>query len=70
MVLFFGSNADPKISKVAQHAGFENLPGAIGRDGKFRRQFSLGGQGMGINIYSKCVEETWKFIAVTLISKV
>ena len=59
---FFGSNADPKISKVAKHAGFENLPGAIGRDGKFRRQFSLGGQGMGINIYSKCAEEAWKFI--------
>jgi multiple sugar transport system substrate-binding protein len=59
---FFGSNADPKVSKVADSVGFSNLPGAIGRDGKFRRQFSLGGQGMGINIYSKCVEETWKFI--------
>jgi multiple sugar transport system substrate-binding protein len=59
---FFGSIADPKISKVADKVGFENLPGAVGRDGKFRRQFSLGGQGMGINKYSKCVEETWKFI--------
>jgi len=59
---FFGSNADPKVSKVANSTGFENLPGAIGRDAKFRRQFSLGGQGMGINKYSDCVEETWKFI--------
>ena len=55
---FFGSNADPNVSKVAHATAFENLPGAIGRDGKFRRQFSLGGQGMGINIYSKCVEES------------
>jgi multiple sugar transport system substrate-binding protein len=59
---FFGSNVDPKVSKVAGSTGFANLPGAIGRDAKFRRQFSLGGQGMGINKYSECVEETWKFI--------
>jgi multiple sugar transport system substrate-binding protein len=59
---FFGSNADPSVSKVADKTAFANLPGAVGRDGKFRRQFSLGGQGMGINKYSKCVEETWKFI--------
>ena len=59
---FFGSNADPKVSKVAKVTGFANLLGAIGRDGKFRRQFSLGGQGMGINKYSKHVEEAWKFI--------
>jgi multiple sugar transport system substrate-binding protein len=59
---FFGSNADPSVSKVADKTGFANLPGAVGRDKKFRRQFSLGGQGMGINKYSKCVEETWKFI--------
>jgi len=59
---FFGSNANPEVSKVADKVAFANLPGAVGRDGKFRRQFSLGGQGMGINIYSKCVDETWKFI--------
>ncbi|MEZ5783347.1 MAG: hypothetical protein R3D70_17380 [Rhizobiaceae bacterium] len=50
---FNGSNADPKVSKFADKIGFAVLPGAVGRDGKFRRQFSVGGQGMGINKYSK-----------------
>jgi multiple sugar transport system substrate-binding protein len=34
----------------------------MGRDGKFRREYSMGGQGMGISKYSKHVDEAWKFI--------
>ena len=59
---FNGSNADPKVSKVAEQTGFGILPGAIGQDGKFRRQFSVGGQGMGINKYSKKQKELQKFM--------
>jgi multiple sugar transport system substrate-binding protein len=59
---FNGSNADPKVNKFAEVTGFGNLPGAVGRDGKFRRQFSVGGQGMGINGYSKKVPELTKFM--------
>lgn len=59
---FFASIDDPKVSKIAGKAGFANLPGQVGRDGKFRREVQMGGQGIGINIYSKCVEESWKFI--------
>jgi multiple sugar transport system substrate-binding protein len=59
---FFGSMLDPKTSKVADKAGFAILPGAIGRDKKFRRQFSMGGQGLGISKYSKHVDEAWKFL--------
>jgi multiple sugar transport system substrate-binding protein len=59
---FNGSNADPKVSKVAAGTAFGVLPGAVGRDGKFRRQFSVGGQGMGINKYSKKLPELTKFM--------
>ena len=59
---FNGSNSDPKVNKFAKVTGFGNLPGAIGRDGKFRRQFSVGGQGMGINTYSKKLEELREFM--------
>ncbi len=59
---FNGSNADPKVSKFADKTGFAILPGAVGRDGKFRRQFSVGGQGMGINKYSKKLPELVKFM--------
>lgn len=44
---FHGSNSDPATNPYAESTGFANLPGAIGRDGLFRRQFSVGGQGMG-----------------------
>ena len=59
---FNGSNADPAVSKFANVTGFGILPGAVGRDGKFRRQFSIGGQGMGINKYSKKQDELVKFL--------
>lgn len=59
---FNGSNADPAVNKFAEHTGFGILPGAVGRDGKFRRQFSVGGQGMGINKYSKKLPELVKFM--------
>ncbi|MEZ5592277.1 MAG: extracellular solute-binding protein [Gammaproteobacteria bacterium] len=59
---FNGSNADPNVNKFAEVTGFGNLPGAIGRDGKFRRQFSVGGQGMGINKYSKKLPTLTKFM--------
>ena len=59
---FNGSNADPKVNKFAESTGFGNLPGAVGRDGKFRRQFSVGGQGMGINKYSKKLDTLAKFM--------
>ncbi len=49
-------------SKFADKVGFAVLPGAVGRDGKFRRQFSVGGQGMGINKYSKKLPELTKFM--------
>lgn len=59
---FNGSNADPKVNKFADKTAFAVLPGAVGRDGKFRRQFSVGGQGMGINKYSKKLPELTKFM--------
>jgi multiple sugar transport system substrate-binding protein len=59
---FCQMNTDPKNSTVAAHVGFANLPGAFGRDGKFRRQYSLGGQGLGISKYSKHIEEAWAFL--------
>ena len=59
---FNGSNSDEKVNKFANVTGFGNLPGAIGRDGKFRRQFSVGGQGMGINTYSKKIDTLIKFM--------
>ena len=59
---FHGSNADPKVNPHADSTGFANLPGAVGRDGKFRRQFSVGGQGMGINGYSGKIDTLVKFM--------
>ena len=50
---FDGSNSDPKVNQFADRTKFGVLPGAIGRDGKFRRQTMVGGQGMGLNVYSK-----------------
>jgi multiple sugar transport system substrate-binding protein len=60
--IFFDTFANPAKSAYAAQTGFDHLPGAVGRDGKFRRQFSLGGQGIGINSYSKKKEEAWAFI--------
>ncbi len=59
---FCQMNTDKKVSAVAEHVGFANLPGAFARDGKFRRAYSLGGQGLGISKYSKHVEEAWQFL--------
>jgi multiple sugar transport system substrate-binding protein len=59
---FNGSNSDPAVNKFATSTGFGNLPGAVGRDGKFRRQYSVGGQGMGINTYSGKIDELTKFM--------
>lgn len=59
---FNGSNSDPKVNKFADKTGFAVLPGAVGRDKKFRREFSVGGQGMGVNKYSKKLPELVKFM--------
>jgi multiple sugar transport system substrate-binding protein len=59
---FNGSNADPAVNPFAAGTGFGILPGAVGRDGLFRRQFSVGGQGMGINKYSKKLPELVAFM--------
>ena len=50
------------MNEHAEATGFGNLPGAIGRDGKFRRQFSVGGQGMGINTYSGKIDTLVDFM--------
>ena len=59
---FNGSNADPAVNPYAESTGFAILPGAVGRDGLFRRQFSVGGQGMGINRYSGNLPELVAFM--------
>lgn len=59
---FHGSNSDPNVNPHAENTGFANLPGAVGRDGLFRREFSVGGQGMGINAYSDKVDTLTKFM--------
>lgn len=59
---FHGSNSDPSVNPQAENTGFTNLPGAIGRDGLFRRQFSVGGQGMGINAYSGKIDSLVTFM--------
>lgn len=59
---FCQMNTDPRLSAIADRVGFANLPGAFGRDGKFRREYSLGGQGLGISRYSKHIEEAWQFL--------
>ncbi len=59
---FNGSNSDPKVNRYADRTGFGVLPGAIGRDNKFRRQTMVGGQGMGINTYSQKIPTIVKFM--------
>lgn len=59
---FNGSNADPDVNPYAESTGFGVLPGAIGRDGLFRRQFSVGGQGVGINAYSQQQDAIQEFL--------
>jgi multiple sugar transport system substrate-binding protein len=59
---FFGAMSDPKQNPYADKTGFAILPGAVGRDGMFRREFSMGGQGIGISKYSKNVQAAWDFI--------
>jgi len=59
---FHGSNSDTASNPLADSTGFANLPGAVGRDGLFRRQFSVGGQGMGINTYSGKIEPLTSFM--------
>lgn len=59
---FNGSNADPAVNPHAESNGFAILPGAVGRDGLFRRQFSVGGQGIGINRYSENLPELVAFM--------
>jgi multiple sugar transport system substrate-binding protein len=60
---FFNAMSDPKQNPYAAKTGFAILPGEVSpRDGKFRREFSMGGQGMGINKYSKNVKESWNFL--------
>lgn len=59
---FHAANADASTNPLAVKTGFANLPGAVGRDGKFRRQFSVGGQGMGINAHSKKIPQVIEFM--------
>lgn len=59
---FNGANADPTVNRFADVTGFGNLPGAVGRDGMFRRQFSVGGQGMGVNAGSQKIEALIRFM--------
>ena len=58
---FDGSNSDPKVNPYAD-TGFGVTPGEIGLDGKFRREMMIGGQGIGINVYSKKIPEVIKFL--------
>ena len=51
---FDGSkNSDPKVNQFADSTGFGVLPGAVGRDDKFRRQTMVGGQSMALNTSSQ-----------------
>ena len=59
---FNGSNSDPKVNPYAAKTGFGVTPGAIGLDKKFRREMMVGGQGIGINVYSKKIPEVIKFL--------
>lgn len=59
---FNGSNADPDVNRLQSSTAFGILPGAVGRDELFRRQFSVGGQGMGINKYSEKLPELINFM--------
>jgi multiple sugar transport system substrate-binding protein len=61
---FFASMASPKEDpSYYDKTGFAILPGEVSpRDKKFRREFSMGGQGMGISKYSKNIKEAWNFL--------
>ena len=59
---FDGSNSDPKVNPYADKTGYGVTPGQVGLDGKFRREMMIGGQGIGINVYSKKIPETIKFL--------
>jgi multiple sugar transport system substrate-binding protein len=59
---FASSNSDPKVNPLAANTGFGVTPGAVGRDGKFRREVMIGGQGIGINVYSKKIPTVVKFL--------
>ena len=50
---FDGSNSDPKVNPYAEKTGYGVTPGQVGLDGKFRREMMIGGQGIGLNVYSK-----------------
>ena len=60
--VLFNEVSDARKSNFADRTGFANLPGAIGRDGLFRHQVMLGGQGIGINSYSSNKKQAWKFL--------
>lgn len=59
---FHGSNSDPATNPYAESTGFANLPARSAATGLFRRQFSVGGQGMGINAYSSKIDTVTKFM--------
>jgi multiple sugar transport system substrate-binding protein len=60
---FFNDMTKKDKNPFADKTGFAILPGQVSkRDGKFRREFSMGGQGMGISKYSKHVKEAWQFL--------
>ena len=59
---FDGSNSDPKVNPYAEKTGYGVTPGQVGLDGKFRREMMIGGQGIGLNVYSKKLPQTIKFL--------
>jgi multiple sugar transport system substrate-binding protein len=59
---FDGSNSDPKVNPYAEKTGYGVTPGQVGLDGKFRREMMIGGQGIGLNVYSKKIPQTIKFL--------
>lgn len=54
---FDGSNSDPKVNPYAEKTGYGVTPGQVGLDGKFRREMMIGGQGIGLNVYSKKIRK-------------
>ncbi len=59
---FNGSNADPKVTSSPTRPPSPCFRAPSAATEKFRRQFSVGGQGMGINKYSKKLPELTKFM--------
>jgi multiple sugar transport system substrate-binding protein len=59
---FDGSNSDPKVNPYAEKTSYGVTPGQVGLDGKFRREMMIGGQGIGLNVYSKKLPQTIKFL--------